>query len=65
MAIVSIGPTAHPVYQFLKTFSDEKEIGWNFAKFLVVNGFPVKRYAPRINPKKIEDDILRYLDAEL
>eukprot|EP01034_Spumella_vulgaris_P028830 gene28830-35762_t len=31
--------------------------------FLVVNGFPVKRYHSRINPKKIEADILSYLDA--
>ena len=38
------------------------EIGWNFSKFLVVNGYPVKRYAPRTNPKKIEPDILEYLN---
>lgn len=40
------------------------ELGWNFAKFLVVKGFPVKRYQSRIQPKKIEDDILQYLDPE-
>jgi glutathione peroxidase-family protein len=49
----------------LKNFSqDPSEISWNFAKFLVVNGLPVKRYPPRINPKKIEADILPYLDNE-
>lgn len=56
------GPGADPLYKFLKNFSDDSsEIGWNFAKFLVVRGYPVKRYNSRISPKKIEKDILRYL----
>jgi glutathione peroxidase-family protein len=56
------GATADPLYQFLKSFSDDSsEIGWNFVKFLVVNGQPVKRYPSRISPKKIEKDILPYL----
>lgn len=58
------GPSAHPVYKFLKTMSDNHELGWNFVKFLVVNGFPVKRYVSRVPPKSIEDDILPYLDPD-
>jgi glutathione peroxidase-family protein len=58
------GHDASPLYSFLKTFSsDESDIGWNFTKFLVVNGYPVKRYNSRISPKKIEKDILPYLNA--
>ncbi len=57
------GPTAHPLYKYLKSDSDQVEIGWNFVKFLVVNGQPVKRYGARISPKQIESEILRYLDA--
>ncbi len=54
------------MYKFLKNFSeDPNEISWNFAKFLVVNGLPVKRYPPRINPKKIESDIIAYLDEDI
>jgi glutathione peroxidase len=58
------GPEAHSVYKFLKNFTDSMELGWNFVKFLVVQGFPVKRYHSRIQPKKIEEEILKYLDSE-
>jgi glutathione peroxidase-family protein len=44
--------------------SDSTELQWNFAKFLVVNGYPVKRYMPRVTPKNIEADILKYLDPD-
>ena len=44
------GDGAHPLFRWLKTqqrgvlgFDDIK---WNFAKFLVVKGLPVARYAP-------------------
>lgn len=40
------------------------ELGWNFVKFLVVDGFPVKRYASRVPPRSIEEDIVQYLAAE-
>ncbi len=59
------GPGADPVYKFLKNFgSDSTDIPWNFAKFLVVNGYPVRRYHPRANPLSLENDILTYLDEE-
>jgi glutathione peroxidase len=58
------GGNASPLYKYLKKDSDKLEIGWNFVKFLVVDGRPVKRYHSRISPKKIEEDILSYLEGE-
>lgn len=58
------GPNAHPVYKFLKSMTDNMELGWNFVKFLVVDGFPVKRYASRVAPRSIEQDILQYLEPD-
>jgi glutathione peroxidase-family protein len=58
------GPNTHPLYKFLKNFTDSMELGWNFVKFLVVDGFPAKRYHSRIQPKKIEEDILKYLGPD-
>ncbi|MFV0520287.1 MAG: glutathione peroxidase [Lachnospirales bacterium] len=59
------GETAHPLFKFLK---EEKngmfgsKIKWNFTKFLVdKEGNVIKRYAPTVNPKNIEADILKYL----
>ena len=58
------GPNSHPLYKFLKNYTDSMELGWNFVKFLVVDGFPAKRYHSRIQPKKIEEDILKYLGPD-
>jgi hypothetical protein len=59
------GPTAHPLYNFLKSnFDDESEIGWNFVKWLLINGRPIARYASRIKPRQIEADILKYLYSD-
>ena len=58
------GPYTAPIYNFLKAFAaDQSDLGWNFVKFLVVNGYPVKRYNSRVSPKKIEKDILPYLSS--
>ncbi|MDX1770968.1 MAG: glutathione peroxidase, partial [Planococcaceae bacterium] len=39
-----------------------EDIKWNFTKFLVdPDGKVVKRYAPQSSPKKIEDDLLKYI----
>jgi glutathione peroxidase len=53
------GGNADPVYVYLK-----KEAGglvtpivWNFTKFLVVNGRPIKRYNPQESPLSFEGDI--------
>lgn len=36
------GPDADPFYKFLKRSTDHLEIGWNFAKFLVVDGKAIR-----------------------
>ena len=59
------GDNAHPLFKFLvsekKGFLSE-DIKWNFTKFLVdPDGNVVKRYAPQTSPKKIEDDLLKYI----
>lgn len=59
------GDSAHPLFQFL--VSEKKGlltegIKWNFTKFLInPDGEVVKRYAPQFSPKKIEEDLLRYI----
>lgn len=59
------GRTAHPIYKFLKSnFEDESEIGWNFVKWLVVDGLPVKRIASRVKPRQMEEDIKHYLGLD-
>ncbi|MFI8578271.1 glutathione peroxidase [Rossellomorea aquimaris] len=62
------GKEAHPLFTFL---TKEKKgvllsnIKWNFTKFLVgKNGEVVDRYSPQTNPRRIEDDIKRLLQAE-
>ena len=44
------GPSAHPIFKFLKSFeSMDEDISWNFVKFLVDrSGKPVKRYVPSL-----------------
>ena len=37
------------------------DIKWNFAKFLLVDGKPVARYAPTTSPLAIEPDIIQHL----
>ena len=53
------GNNAHPLYQYLKTNSeDTADIRWNFTKFLIdKNGKIVKRYEPAVTPAEIESDI--------
>lgn len=59
------GDNAHPLFQFLvsqKKGLFTEDIKWNFTKFLVdPDGNVVKRYAPQSSPKKIEDDLLKYI----
>ena len=56
------GENAHPLYKYLtstlKGKDDKPDVEWNFAKFLIdKNGNPVKRFAPRIKPEDIAQDI--------
>jgi glutathione peroxidase len=55
------GENADPIYKWLKT-KHAGDIEWNFTKFLVDrNGIPVKRYGPKTEPNRMEDDIVRLL----
>lgn len=59
------GENAHPLYKYLKNEAKgilNKEIKWNFAKFLIDSeGNVVKRYAPITTPLKLKDDIEKLL----
>ena len=55
------GPTAHPIYKYLKNEAKgvlSKEIKWNFSKFLIDSeGKVIKRYSPTTKPSKLKEDI--------
>ncbi|HEX4970888.1 MAG TPA: glutathione peroxidase [Steroidobacteraceae bacterium] len=56
------GPAAHPLYRWLKDARrgvlGTQRIKWNFTKFLLDRkGAPVRRYAPRTEPQKLEKEI--------
>lgn len=59
------GEGAHPLYNYLKSQATglfNKEIKWNFTKFLIdTNGNVVKRYSPTTKPSKLKIDIERLL----
>jgi glutathione peroxidase len=55
------GPDADPLYKWLKAEtpgSDNAEIEWNFAKFLVGrDGKPIRRFATKTEPAALRSDI--------
>ncbi|MFV0480108.1 MAG: glutathione peroxidase [Anaerorhabdus sp.] len=55
------GESADPLYVYLKSKKGglfKKSIKWNFTKFLVDrHGKVIRRYAPTVDPMKIEGDI--------
>lgn len=59
------GENESPLFTFLKTQKGGilgDNIKWNFTKFLIdKNGNVINRYAPMINPEKIESDIEKLL----
>jgi glutathione peroxidase len=59
------GPGADPLYKWLKAEtpgSDNRDIEWNFAKFLIGrDGKPVKRYGDKFPPADIAPDIEKLL----
>lgn len=61
------GESAHPLYNFLKSEAKGtlgNQIKWNFTKFLVdKQGNVIKRFAPTVNPRAIESDIVKLLNA--
>jgi len=59
------GSGAHPLFVYLKTqlpgFLGGR-VKWNFTKFVINrNGKPVKRFAPTISPKQMEEYLLKLL----
>jgi glutathione peroxidase len=60
------GPDAHPLFRYLTEQAPgfwNKEIKWNFTKFLVDrDGNVVKRYAPTTSPRKMEKDIEQLIE---
>ncbi|MGP4039927.1 glutathione peroxidase [Gracilibacillus sp. D59] len=61
------GKHAHPLFQHLTKEAPgiiSEKIKWNFTKFLIdENGNVVKRYAPKTEPKEIENDIKELLQS--
>ncbi len=53
------GPSAHPLYQFLKSKPGfEEDVKWNFEKFLVSpEGEVIKRYPSNITPEQIQNEL--------
>lgn len=57
------GDNAHPLFSYIKNqlpgVLGSKAIKWNFTKFLFgPDGTPIKRYAPKTSPQKIEQDLI-------
>lgn len=64
------GPTAHPLYQWLKAArpaaDGSREISWNFAKFLVdASGVVCGRYDPSVPPESLAADLEGVLGRDL
>ncbi|MBQ9544109.1 MAG: glutathione peroxidase [Clostridia bacterium] len=54
--------TMKAIEKLSSTYKKPSDIKWNFTKFLVDrSGNVVKRYAPTVTPKKIEEDIKNLL----
>jgi glutathione peroxidase len=63
------GPEADPLYVFLKDARSSllgKGIKWNFTKFLLdAQGNVVERFAPNVEPIKLESKIKKLIDKAL
>ena len=56
------GKNEHPLYKYLKEATNNKNIKWNFTKFLVDRNGNVKyRFEPKENPLSFEDKIKELL----
>lgn len=59
------GNNAHPIYKYLKNEAKGalgNNIKWNFTKFLIDReGNAVERYAPTVNPVKMEEKVKELL----
>ncbi len=60
------GNNAHPIYKYLKNEAKGalgNNIKWNFTKFLIDReGNVVERYAPTVNPAKMEEKVKELLE---
>ena len=60
------GADTHPLYRYLKEnqpAGGEREIGWNFTKFLVDRSGAVKaRFEPEVEPAELVDTIESLLE---
>lgn len=65
------GKTGSELFLYLQNHKNCKgtmgnSIKWNFTKFLVGrDGVPIKRYGPKDEPFKCENDILKALEASV
>jgi glutathione peroxidase len=58
------GPSAHPLYAWLRSETGGKDIGWNFEKFVIgKDGRIVGRFSPKAAPD--DPQILAALDRAL
>lgn len=59
-----VGPQIDPLYAFLtKKIPPPPLCDWNFTKIIVLpGGKDFKRYASRISPLELEDDIKTFLN---
>ena len=55
------GPNTHPVYQYLKSATDMKPIGWNFDKYLCDKKGNCEHYPSSVDPLELEDKIKQFL----
>ena len=55
------GPTATDLFKYLKEETGGVEINWNFNKFLIIDGKPVRRYPGNVKPNAMLNDILPHL----
>ncbi|KAI8828265.1 glutathione peroxidase, partial [Chytriomyces cf. hyalinus JEL632] len=56
------GPNTDPIYNFLKSSTDGKDIAWNFGKFLVgKDGVVIARYAHSVAPEELDAPIAKAL----
>lgn len=60
------GPNADPIFTFLKEKTDNRDIKWNFEKFLIDReGKVYKRYDTNVEPLSIENDIKYLLNKDV
>ena len=58
-----IGDDAHSVYQNLKEQIPDKDITWNFAKYLInAKGRALSFYEPGVDPENLTSDFIKMLD---